>query len=180
MSPDAEFSRLYETHRRAVHSYFVARSGDTWAAADLMQEVFVRAWRRLPEVGVLPTDEQRAWLFTVARNLSIDTHRRSVSRPTVPWLEGQEGPVEDTAGADPAVTAERLDVVGAGIRALPEAQRVVLTLTVAGGLTSEQAAHALGVPAGTVRYRLSMARRALNDILYRYDNPGCCQEKTDS
>ncbi|HLI01277.1 MAG TPA: RNA polymerase sigma factor [Acidimicrobiales bacterium] len=171
MQPEVEFSRLYETHRRAVHSYFVARSGDPWTAADLMQEVFIRAWRRLPEVGTLPTDQQRAWLFTVARNLSIDNHRRCASRPTVPWLEGQEPPGTPAIGADTAVAAERLEAVAAGIRSLPEAQRVALSLTVAGGLTSEQAAGALGVPAGTVRYRLSTARHALAEALNHYDDP---------
>ncbi len=47
------------------------------------------------------------------------------------------------------------------IAQLPELQRVTLTMAAAGELNSAQIGAALGVPAGTVRYRLSLARRAL-------------------
>ena len=54
---------------------------------------------------------------------------------------------------------------------LPEPQRVTLTMAAAGGMTSAELAAALGVPAGTVRYRLSLARRAVAEALDRYDDP---------
>ena len=76
MDREAEFGRLYEAHRAAVHAYFVGRTGDRQLAADLMQEVFLRAWQHLVKVVALPEDGQRGWLFTVARNLSVDTARR--------------------------------------------------------------------------------------------------------
>jgi RNA polymerase sigma-70 factor (ECF subfamily) len=44
-------------------------------------------------------------------------------------------------------------------------------MAAAGGLTSAEIATALGVPAGTVRYRLSLARRALAAALASYDHP---------
>jgi RNA polymerase sigma-70 factor, ECF subfamily len=53
----------------------------------------------------------------------------------------------------------------------PEQQRVTLTMAAAGEMTSAELAAALGVPAGTVRYRLSEARRALAEALDRYDDP---------
>jgi RNA polymerase sigma-70 factor (ECF subfamily) len=61
--------------------------------------------------------------------------------------------------------------VGAAIRRLPEPQRITLTMAAAGGMTSAELAAALGVPAGTVRYRLSLARRAVAEALDRYDDP---------
>jgi RNA polymerase sigma-70 factor (ECF subfamily) len=61
-------------------------------------------------------------------------------------------------------------VVAETIRRLPEQQRVALTLAAAGGLTSVDMATALGVPAGTVRYRLSLARRTLAEALSTYDD----------
>ena len=59
----------------------------------------------------------------------------------------------------------------AAIDRLPEQQRTTLALVAAGGLTSTEIAAALRVPAGTVRYRLAMARRALATVLDNYDNP---------
>ena len=61
--------------------------------------------------------------------------------------------------------------MGEAIKQLPEQQRTTLAMAAAGGLTSAEIAAALGVPAGTVRYRLSLARRALAAALARYDHP---------
>jgi RNA polymerase sigma-70 factor, ECF subfamily len=60
--------------------------------------------------------------------------------------------------------------VGEAIRRLPEQQRTTLAMAAAGGLTSAEIATALRVPAGTVRYRLSLARRTLAEALGDYDD----------
>ena len=61
--------------------------------------------------------------------------------------------------------------MAAAIDRLPEQQRTTLALAAAGGLNSTEIATALREPAGTVRYRLAMARRALAAALDNYDNP---------
>ena len=48
MDHGVEFRKLYDAHRAAVQAYFTGRTGDRWLAADLMQETFLRAWRRFP------------------------------------------------------------------------------------------------------------------------------------
>ncbi|MEV7626749.1 RNA polymerase sigma factor [Actinoplanes sp. NPDC089786] len=170
MDRSVEFRKIYDAHRTAVHAYFVGRTGDRWRAADLMQETFLRAWRRLPELTGLSDDGQRAWIFTVARNLSIDEHRQSRTRAATDAALRAE-PADAAAPASTSViAAERVTVVADCIRRLPEQQRVTLTLAAAGGLTSAEMATALGVPAGTVRYRLSEARRALAEALRTYDD----------
>jgi DNA-directed RNA polymerase specialized sigma24 family protein len=40
-----------------------------------MQDVFLRVWQHLDQLADMPGDGQRAWIFTVARNLSVDAHR---------------------------------------------------------------------------------------------------------
>jgi hypothetical protein len=67
------------------------------------------------------------------------------------------------------IAAERIAVAGEAIRRLPEAQRVTLTMAAAGGMSSAELVDALGVAAGTVRYRLSLARRAVAETLDGYD-----------
>jgi RNA polymerase sigma-70 factor (ECF subfamily) len=169
MDSEAEFGRLYEANRVAVHAYFTGRTGSSQQAADLMQEVFLRAWRRLDELTSLPEDRQRAWIFTVARNLSVDAHRHERTRVGAEQVLARE-PVRPQQPASTAViAAERVAVVGEAIRCLPEVQRVTLTMAAAGGMTSAEVADALGVPAGTVRYRLSLARRTVAEALARYD-----------
>jgi len=169
----SEFRLLYEENRAAVHSYFVGRTGDRQAAADLTQEVFLRCWQHRDRLRDMADDGRRAWLFTVARNLSVDTARLAATRA------GLQRALTDDPAARPAtvsppasvavLAAERAAIVGAAIARLPETQRVTLAMAAAGGLTSADIAAALGVPAGTVRYRLSEARRALAAELDAYD-----------
>jgi RNA polymerase sigma-70 factor (ECF subfamily) len=69
------------------------------------------------------------------------------------------------------LAAERATDVAAAMARLPEQQRVTLVLAAAGELNSAEIGAALGVPAGTVRYRLSLARRTLAEALADYDDP---------
>jgi RNA polymerase sigma-70 factor, ECF subfamily len=175
MDREAEFRRLYEAHRAAVHAYFTGRTGDPQSAADLMQDVFLRAWQHLEKLADMPDDRRRAWIFTVARNLSVDAHRRWHTRAGAEQALAHEPTCSpqsaSTAASTAVIGAERVAVVGEAIRRLPEQQRITLTMAAAGGMTSAEVAAALGVPAGTVRYRLSLARRAVADALDRYDDP---------
>lgn len=54
MDREAEFRRLYEAHRAAVHAYFTGRTGDPQSAADLMQDVFLRVWQHLEKLTGMP------------------------------------------------------------------------------------------------------------------------------
>jgi RNA polymerase sigma-70 factor, ECF subfamily len=171
MDREAEFRRLYEAHRAAVHAYFIGRIADRQTAADLMQDVFLRLWQHLDKLTDMPGDGQRAWIFTVARNLSVDTRRHQQTQAgTEQALAGEPARSPQPVSA-PVIAAERVAVVGAAIRRLPEEQRVALAMATAGEMTSAEIGAVLGVPAGTVRYRLSLARRTLARALDRYDDP---------
>jgi RNA polymerase sigma-70 factor (ECF subfamily) len=168
---EAEFRGLYEAHRGAVHAYFTGRTGDPQSAADLMQDVFLRAWQHLDQLADMSEDGRRAWIFTVARNLSVDVHRHQQTQAGTQQALAREPGSAPQPPSTAVIAAERVAVVGEAIRRLPEPQRVALTMAAAGGMTSAELAAALGVPAGTVRYRLSLARRAVAEALDRYDDP---------
>jgi RNA polymerase sigma-70 factor, ECF subfamily len=160
----AVFTRIFNRHRHAVHAYFLGRVADPELARDLLQETFLRAWRRLSEIGPLPDEQQRAWIFTVARNLAIDSYRASAARRAAEATMRHHAAIQRTTVAGPHLHAElreRLALLDAAIRSLPEDLRVTLAMATAGGLTSRQIGEALGEPAGTVRYRLSQARKQL-------------------
>jgi RNA polymerase sigma-70 factor, ECF subfamily len=173
MDREAEFRRLYEANRRAVHAYLTGRTGDPQQGADLMQDVFLRAWQHLDKLTDMPADGRRAWLFTVARNLSIDSGRHQRSQADVEQALAREQARQPLTGAPASaavLAAERVTVVSEAIRQLPQEQRVALTMAAAGEMTSAEIGAAVGVPAGTVRYRLSLARRTLAEALDRYDD----------
>ena len=160
----AVFTRVFDRHRHAVHAYFLGRVADRELARDLLQETFLRTWRRLSEVAPLPDARQRAWIFTVARNLAIDSYRASAARQAAEAALRHHAATQETTVAGPhrqVEMGERLARLDAAIARLPEELRVTLTMATAGGLSSRQIGDALGEPAGTVRYRLSLARKQL-------------------
>jgi RNA polymerase sigma-70 factor, ECF subfamily len=169
------FTEIFEAYHRGVHGYLVGRVGDREPARDLLQETFLRVWRRLDDVLALPPHRRQAWIFTVARNLVTDFYRsRATREATVRALAEQEAPTagavvaDPTDPADPAVWMERNELVhdvGAAVRTLPEEARVILAMHAVGELTSAQIGQALGQPAGTIRYKLARARPALAKAL---------------
>lgn len=164
----ATFTCLFDTHRHAVHAYLLGRLGEPESARDLLQETFLRVWRRLPELRDLPAERQRAWIFAVARNLTIDTYRSRATRQAVDARLGAADQPRAPVGHQPEVRveqAERVEQLAQAIRDLPEQLRVVLVLQTLGGLTSTEVGAALGEPPGTIRYRLSSARRRLATML---------------
>jgi RNA polymerase sigma-70 factor, ECF subfamily len=160
----AVFTRIFELHRHAVHAYFLGRVADPELARDLLQETFLRVWRRLSELAPLPAEQQRAWIFTVARNLAIDSYRAGAARRAAEGALRRDAATRQATVAGPhqqAELGERLARLDAAIRRLPEDQRVILSMATTGGMTSRQIGEALGEPPGTVRYRLSLARKQL-------------------
>ncbi|MBO0744901.1 MAG: RNA polymerase sigma factor [Candidatus Dormibacteraeota bacterium] len=165
-APRAAFDALYEQHLPSVHAYLLARTRDREVAQDLAQETFLRAWRNIAELGAFEVGRQRAWLVAVARNLVIDRSRRTRTERTVVERVGRlAGSVDAPDPAGQAELERDVAAVDHAIAALPEEQRILLSLQVMGGMTSGEIGEMLGEPAGTVRYRLNQVRRQLREAL---------------
>ena len=153
---EQEIPRLRRYARALTHS--VAR------ADDLVQDTLVRAiakhhlWQ--------PGTNLRAWLFTLMHNQNVNLVRRSVREGSTVEF-GDACPVP-TAVSDPAGGMALRDLDRALAR-LPEPQRQVLLLIGLEGIPYEEAATILGVPIGTIRSRLSRARRSLRRLIDRAD-----------
>jgi len=138
-----------------LHRYLRARIRDDHAAADLVQEVFYRAWRKRSQY--VDRRQDRAYLFAIADHLACDHLRRPIR---VLPMEG----VEPVMNGDPSTTllqAESAAVVREALARLTDAQQRTLFLRYFGGLTFEQIADALGCPLGTA---LSHCRRGLEQL----------------
>ncbi len=159
-----QFDALYSRYARTLYDYFVGRTSDVELARDLVQETCVRLWRSLVEVNQLPEARQRAWLFTVARNLVIDAYRaRASSTARHDAVAALRLPAESTAPpADADLGAdENLRELDGAIARLADPLREVLVLHVLGDRNSTEIGEILGRPPGTVRYQLAQARRLL-------------------
>ncbi len=157
------FGALFDRHAPAISRYIARRLGPD-AADDLIAETFLVAFRRRGRYDAAHADA-RPWLYGIATRL-VARHRRDEVRFF--------GAIART-GADPAAepVADRVTdriaaraasrELAAAVAGLSQAQRDVLL--VASGLGYEEAALALGVPAGTVSSRLARARRKVREAL---------------
>ncbi|MGE5530178.1 MAG: RNA polymerase sigma factor [Patescibacteria group bacterium] len=161
---EALFDVVYDLHRRALYAYFLARTGESETAADLLQELFLRAWRHIGALRGLEAERVRYWLFAVAKNILADHYRRRAARPMTEEEMALAAEDPATLAETPeakALAREELALLDGAIRRLPEDLRTILFLGTLGGMKSGEIGAALGKPAGSVRYGLHEARRRL-------------------
>ncbi len=161
----AAFGTLFDRHATSIHRY-VARRTNATVADDVMAETFLVAFERRSSFSNEYTNAA-PWLFGIATNLLRHHHRQEVRALRALARIGQEpAAAADSAGVPPDVNA-RLDTlaalrdVGAALRRMPQSQRDTVLLHAWADLTYEQIATAMDVPIGTVRSRLSRARKIL-------------------
>jgi RNA polymerase sigma-70 factor, ECF subfamily len=139
----------------------VRQLGDEGAAQEVVQEVFLRAWRRADSFD--PTlASLRTWLFAIARHVVIDEVRRVAGRP---WRRSLTGEPQDLAGAPVSGPADQavLDgwVVEEALRRLRPEHRDAVVATYLRGRPYAEVAGELGIPIGTVRSRVFYGLKAL-------------------
>ncbi len=133
-------------------------------AQDLVQETYLaayRAWRddRRPE-------RVDKWIATICLNLGRSTFRKRAVRPHEVPLDTHVLMVPDSADPErDALAGLDRDALHAAIAMLPEEQRLALTLVDLGGLSTAEAAEAMGTPLGTVLSRVHRGRKALASLL---------------
>jgi RNA polymerase sigma-70 factor (ECF subfamily) len=142
--------------------------GDAAAADDLAQDAVLKAWdaRSSFQMGT----NMKAWTFMILRNQFYSEKRRS-------WRQSQldqEAAERTLVAADDPEAPVALDEMRLAMGMLPSEQREALILVGAGGFAYEEAAEICGCAVGTVKSRVSRARRALQNILERgaYDRDG--------
>ena len=142
--------------------------GDAGAADDLAQDAVLKAWdaRSSFQMGT----NMKAWTFMILRNQFYSEKRRS-------WRQSQldqEAAERTLVAADDPEAPVALDEMRLAMGMLPSEQREALILVGAGGFAYEEAADICGCAVGTVKSRVSRARRALQGILEAgaYDRDG--------
>jgi len=156
----AVLGELYERHAPAVFA-FVARRAGPPAAEDLLGEVFVEALEARVRYRPHRSGSALPWLYGIAANV-VRAHLRA-RRPSAV--------VDLDVGVDWHAVDDRLDALThrdrlrEALAALSPAEREVFLLVAWEGLTSAEAAHALGVAPGVARTRLSRARQRARTAL---------------
>ena len=156
------FDVIVQRHRRSVYQVCYRFVGNHEDAADLAQDVFVRAFKGLRKFK--GDSALRTWLYRVGVNVCLN--RVSVKRPEIEPIDAVQR--VDARAADPLdliVRDERAGIVRAAIEKLPPKQRATVVLRVYQELTHEEIANILGSSVGAVKANFFHALGNLKRIL---------------
>ncbi len=156
------FDALVVRHQKSIHRVCYRFTGNTEDAADLTQEVFIKAYRSLPKFR--GTSAFSTWLYRIAVNACLSFKALRQNR-TEEWNEDQEretpGPgIEETLDTQASVRGVR-----AALDTLPEKQRLTVIMKVLEERTHAEVAEILGSTVGTVKANLFFAIRNLRKQL---------------
>ncbi len=142
-------TRLYDRYSSIVYSVALRVLGETGAAEDVLQEIFMQLWRN-PGLFDASRGNLGAWLAVVARNRAIDALRRR--RPDEDIQDVTVSVNHDmSAEADRSRAMQRVREVLSG---MPAAQRQALELAYFEGLSHTEIADKTGEPLGTIKTRI--------------------------
>lgn len=163
------FRALYDRYGNLAYSAVLRVVRDTQIAEDMVQEIFLRIWRK-PDSYVAQRGRFATWLTSVSRNRAVDEvrSRNRRYRHEMASPEEQERELPGPERDDPALTAELTDqrrLILAALRELPLEQREVIELAYFGGLTQQEIAERLSQPLGTVKTRIRLGMQKLRVAL---------------
>ena len=147
---------LYDRYSGIVYGVALRVLGDTTAAEDVLQEVFLQLWRN---PGAFDAERGRLapWLAVIARNRAIDLLRKRPMEEDIDELPiATSVDLEETANQRLAV-----EKVRSAMQALPPEQRQALEMAFFEGLTHTEIAGKTGEPLGTIKTRIRSALLAL-------------------
>ncbi|MFN0125974.1 MAG: sigma-70 family RNA polymerase sigma factor [Verrucomicrobiales bacterium] len=162
----AAFATLF-AHFAPLVKTFMRRSGVSEASADeLAQETLLLVWRKASLFDPL-TAGAAAWIFTIARNIRIDAHRRGRRGGLTETSDvDAEFQVDESPGPDSHMAAVQAETrVRAALAELSEEQRRVLELSFYEEKAHGEIARILQIPLGTVKSRSRLAMNRLRNLL---------------
>lgn len=157
------FRLLYRAYVRPVYWIAHRMLGNPGDAEDIVQETFLIAWRKLPDLN-LASESLLPWLATICRFQAANRMRtqRKDRENTAPAADETIPGTLDVE--QQLIDEEYLRLIAAEIAQLSDTDREILRLCAAEGYAYSAAAEQLGIPHGAVRNRLSRIRTRLRTV----------------
>lgn len=154
--------KLYEAYRSELIRWCRGMTGDVQTAEELVQEAFLRALLHSGLLEKLEECQRRSWLYRTTKNLYVDHVRRRRCETAASASAEQEMATASAVSA----TSEEISLMEWEeiLESLPDMEGLMFSLRYLQGYTSGQIGKMLGMPAGTVRARLSEARKHLRRL----------------
>ena len=145
---------LYDAYYDELLYWCESMCGDESAAEDMVQEGFARAIMNSDKFLYMHDMQQRAWLYRTIKNMYLDRIRHSAFETV-----GEDIP-ETADSADEYDMSEMAQLLGA----LPGIEGALFNMRYLQGYTSDELGGIFNMPAGTVRSKLSSARKRLREM----------------
>ena len=154
--PQMLFDELWNRYNRRIYAYF-RRQFDEHTAEDLTQQTYLNAWRYISAYPNGYIKQNKAWLFTVARNVKNDQLRYV-------QLHSMNFRYESLYEADIAVECNIDESIATQKAFLKLTEEERQLLSIAEHLTSREIGSVLGISASAVRSRIQTAKKHLKDL----------------
>ncbi|MGL5434768.1 MAG: RNA polymerase sigma factor [Lachnospiraceae bacterium] len=152
--------RIYEDYNPLIYSVVVGILHNKEDAEDVTSEFFIRLWKQAQRYR--PGQGHRAWMITIAHNMSIDFLRKHKKEYLVDELPEMVQPGQESYEEQ---LCQKLSLEQA-MNTLKEEERQVVHLKIMGELTFREIAAIMGIPAGTAAWRYQTAIRKLKRCGY--------------
>lgn len=158
------FAELFQHYAPRVKAMMMRRGASSDRAEDLAQETLLRLWRKAGQFDPRRASAS-AWVFAIARNVSVDLARRDGRAAA--WLLEQDEPDEQDPDQPEQhlIVAEREEIVRSTIATLPDDQLRVIRMSFFDGLAHAEISEVLGIPLGTVKSRIRLGLQRMRDGL---------------
>ncbi len=163
---EAELSRMMETYGAMLTGTCTVLLGDRHLAQDIVQETFIRAYKKMDSFRGERQGSEKAWLTRIAVNLCRDERRKKWFR-----FEDRTIPVEMMTLSAPEASEEAQQLYAA-VQTLPQKYREVILLRFYQDLTAPEIAEILHQATGTIYHKLTRAQEMLKKRLERCDFGG--------
>jgi len=157
------FAALFAFYAPRIKAMLMRRGVAAATAEDLAQDALIAVWHKACSYDAAQASAS-AWIFTIARNLYVDSLRRNRLADlyaAAPSIESEQPARPDEMLA----VAQREERVSAALRELPEEQVHVVRLSFFDGRAHGDIARLLDLPLGTVKSRLRLAMTRLRHVL---------------
>jgi len=161
----AEFDRIFTEYSAPIYNYALRMVGDADRAADVAQDTFIKAYRKLDTLTQAAST--RAWLYRIATNTAIDEmrRRRHVAQPGI----DEDRPIEQPDGGpgpETQVLSGLMDErIGRALLRLRPTHRQCLILSDVDDMSAVQIGEVMGMSNGAVRVLLCRARGEMRRLL---------------
>lgn len=158
------FDRLFSEYSVPIYNYALRMIGDADRAADIAQDTFIKAYRKLHTLT--DASSTRSWIYRIATNTAIDEMRRR--RHVMPMGDEEQHPEQPDGGPGPEtqVLSGLLDErIGRALLRLKPNHRQCLILSDVEDMSAGQIGEVMGMSNGAVRVLLCRARGEMRRLL---------------